>query len=701
MASSIARRAEELRQQLNYHNYKYYVEAKPEISDRDFDRLLDELKKIEADHPELQTSDSPTLRVGGQPIEGFQTIKHRELMLSIDNTYNAGELREFDKRIRKLLGGEAVTYVVELKIDGVAISLAYENGLFSLGATRGDGEKGDDVTHNLRTVRDLPLRLKADKPPSLFEARGEVYMTREDLVRVNELQKKAGKEPYANPRNLSAGSLKLLDPKLCAERRLRLFAYGLGAFEGVELTSHRQLLDLLRKYGFPVNPHVESFDNIEPVIEYCASWEKRLGDLPYETDGLVIKVDDFDQRRRLGMTSKSPRWVVAYKFEQEQAITKLKAIEVDVGKNGVLTPVAHLDTVQLAGTKVMHASLHNADYIRTKDIRVGDTVVVIKAGKIIPYVLRSEPGLRTGEEKVYAFPRKCPACKAPVEPDDDKIFYYCTNIDCPGRLKKTLRSFARRGTMDIEGLGDEMVNQLVDAGLVKSIPDIYRLTLDALLKLERVGKKSGQNLLDGIAASKERGLSRLLGGLAIPHVGESVAELLAQEFGSIDELIKAPVDRLARVNGVGPIMAEDIHKHFQTPRQRQIVEELRGFDLKLTEDKKARPAGATDLTGKTFVVTGTLKKYKRDEIERLIKDLGGLAAGSVSKKTSYVVAGEEAGSKLAKAQELGVPVLTEEQFEAMVASGAAPVVAAPAAAETTKPKPKASKKSAPRLPGME
>jgi DNA ligase (NAD+) len=664
--SAIAKRAEELRQLLSHHNYKYYVEARPEISDREFDRLLDELKQIEAKHPELLTPDSPTLRVGGQPIEGFATVRHRELMLSIGNTYNADELREFDRRVRKGVGGEPVHYVVELKIDGVAISLTYENGLFTMGATRGDGERGDDVTHNLKTVRDLPLRLKTAKPPALFEARGEIYMTREDLVRTNLQRHKDGQEPYANPRNLAAGSLKLLDPKLCAERRLRLFAYGMGAVEGVEVKTHRQLLDLLRSYGFPVNPHVETFDNIAAVIDYCASWEKRLGDLPYETDGLVIKVDDFDQRRRLGATSKEPRWVVAYKFEQEQAITKLREITVDVGKNGVLTPVANLDTVQLAGTRVSRASLHNADYIRTKDIRVGDTVVVIKAGKIIPYVLRSEPGLRTGAEKEYEFPSSCPVCGSPVKPDDERVFYYCTSKDCDGRLKKMLRSFARRDAMDIEGLGEEMINQLVDARLVRRIPDLYRLQLEQLLELERVGKKSGQNLLDGIEASKGRGLGRLLGGLAIPHVGEAVAELLADDFGAIDALADASTDRLSQVDGVGPIMARDIHEYFQSEAARKTIQDLRAAGVKLTQDAKAKPKGGAGLDGKTFVVTGTLKNYERADIEGLIKKLGGKATGSVSKKTDYLVAGDKAGSKLDKAKELGVTVLTEEEFDKLI-----------------------------------
>ncbi|MGE3808696.1 MAG: NAD-dependent DNA ligase LigA [Gemmataceae bacterium] len=668
--ANVAQRAEQLREELERHNYLYYVEARPTISDRDFDRLMDELKKIEDEHPELRRADSPTQRPGGKPIDAFQSVTHRVAMLSIDNTYSADELKEFDRRVRKgLPAGEKVTYVVELKIDGVAISLTYEDGVFALGATRGDGEQGDDVTHNLKTVRDLPLRLHSDKPPKLVEVRGEIYMTREDFVIVNEEQSKKGGQPYANPRNLAAGSLKLLDPKLCAKRRLRLFSYGLGAADGVEFHSHRDALEQFRKWHFPVNPNVESFDDIAGVIEYAKQWEEKLGELPYETDGLVVKVDSLAQREKLGYTSKAPRWVVAYKFEQEQAITRLNDIQVDVGKNGVLTPVAFLETVQLAGTRVSHASLHNADYIRTKDIRVGDRVVVIKAGKIIPYVVRAEHGLRTGKEKPFEFPAECPVCGSPVEPDAKKVFYYCTSKNCTGQLKKRLKGFARRGTMDIEGLGEEMVSQLVDSGLVKNLPDVYRLKMDDLLELERVGKKSAQNLLDGIETSKQRGLGRLLAGLAIPHVGEAVADLLAKHFVSIEKLLAASAEELGGVEGIGPIMARDIHAFFEDHKHREMIEEFRQLGVKLSEDvkeKKQAAAGGVDLTGKTLVVTGTLKKYQREDIEALIRDFGGKAAGSVSKKTDYLIAGEKAGSKLDKAKELGIPILSEEDFEKLI-----------------------------------
>ena len=661
------KRIEELRQQIDYHNRRYYVDAEPEISDREFDRLLEELKTLEDQHPEFASADSPTQRVGGKPIEGFATVRHREPMLSIDNSYSADDLREFDRRVRKALPAEAVTYVVELKIDGVAMSLIYISGAFQVGATRGDGEEGDDVTHNLRTIRDVPLALP--EKPERFEARGEVYMTRADFATNNRQRVAQGDEPAANPRNFAAGTLKLLDPKKSRERRLRFFAYALGPCEGVEVNTHLEALDLLKRFGFPVNPSIASFDSMDAVIAYCDSWGTKRHDLPYETDGMVIKVNDFAQRKKLGIRSKSPRWVMAFKFAAEQGITKLVSIDIQVGKLGTLTPVANLEPVKLAGTTVSRASLHNADFIETKDIRVGDTVVVEKAGEVIPYVVRSEPAARTGAEKVFAFPTTCPACGSPVERDKNGVFYRCTaGRKCPGQIKEVLRAYARRSAMDIEGLGEKIIEQLVDAGLVNSIPDLYRLTLDQVVALERMGKKSAQNLLDGLEASKQRGLGRLLAGLAIPHVGDSIADLLAKEFGDMDELTSASPERLNEINGIGPIMAQAIYDFFHAEHNRTLIDELRSLGLKLTQDRRPSPAqlGGTDLTGKTFVVTGTLAKFSREEIEALIRQYGGKASGSVSKSTSYLVAGEKAGSKLDKAQKLGVAILTEEEFERLI-----------------------------------
>jgi DNA ligase (NAD+) len=665
--ASIQARIDELRRELRRHDHLYYVEARPEISDRDYDRLMDELKRLEADHPELVTPDSPTQRVGGEPIEGFRTVRHRVPMRSIDNSYSPDDLREFDRRTRKALPGQPVTYVVELKIDGVAMSLGYEHGKLAVGATRGDGVQGDDVTHNLRTIREVPLTLP--EPVPLFEVRGEVYMNRADLARLNRDRAERGLEPFANPRNSAAGALKLLDPRLAAERRLRFFAYALGAVEGVEVNTHLESLDLLRRFGFPVNPNVASFDTIDEVIAYCESWASKRNDLPYDTDGMVIKVNDFAQRDRLGSTSKAPRWVIAYKFAAEQALTKLTDIQVQVGKLGTLTPVAYLEPVKLAGTTVARASLHNADFIDSKDIRIGDMVVVEKAGEIIPYVVRSEPSARTGAERKFHFPKKCPYCGSPVERDKKGAFYRCTGgRACTAQMKEVLRTFARRSAMDIEGLGEKIIDQLVDTGLVNNIPDLYRLTLEQLVGLERMGEKSAQNLLDGIAASKSRGLAKVLAGLAIPHVGDSVADLLANHFGSADALLAATPEELSKVPGIGPVIAETVHAWLHGEAGRKTIEELGEAGVKLTQDARpaAAKAGATPVSGKTFVVTGTLQRYGREDIEELIRSLGGKPSGSISKKTDYLIAGEKAGSKLEKAKQLGVKVLTEDDFDALI-----------------------------------
>jgi DNA ligase (NAD+) len=663
-----AARAVELRKLVNHHNRLYYVDAKPEISDREFDKLLEELIELEKKHPELVTPDSPTLRVGGEPIDKFRTVAHRVPMLSIDNTYSADELREWDKSVRKLLGGESPAYVVELKIDGVAMAITYENGLLAVAATRGDGERGDDVTHNVRTIPGVPLRLDTDKPPKVFEVRGEAYMTRADLVRNNRLRVERGEEPAANTRNFTAGSLKQLDPKKTAERKLRLFAYALGVGEGVTIQSHVECLETLREFGFPVNEHYKRCETIDKVIAYCDSWAEKRHGLPYDTDGMVIKVDDYDRQRKLGYTSKAPRWARAYKFAAEQAMTKLARIEVQVGRTGKLTPVAHFDPpVKLAGTTVSRATLHNADEIERKDIRVGDTVVVEKAGEIIPQVVRVETAARTGAEKKFHFPKACPVCGAPTKKEKDSPFVYCSapRDQCDGQVKRQIRQYARRDAMDIENLGEKIVDQLVDTDLVESPADLYRLTLDQLLGLERMGERSAQNLLDGIAASKTRGLTRVLSGLGIPMVGDSVADLLAQEFLSIDALAGATEERLSQIEGLGPERARHIREYFQSEVGTGIIADLKEQGVNMTEEKRAVPV-SSGLAGKTVVVTGTLTKYGRKEIEDLIKSLGGKPAGSVSKKTDFVVAGEEAGSKLDKAKALGVPVLTEVEFEKLI-----------------------------------
>ncbi len=663
-----AARAAELRTQIDRHNHLYYVDAAPVVSDREFDKLLAELQQIEAEHPELVTPDSPTQRVGGAPIDGFRQVAHRVPMLSIDNSYDAADLRKFDADVRKTVGD--ATYTVELKIDGVSISLVYEDGRLVVGVTRGKGDVGDDVTHNLRTIGSVPLKLATPKPPKLFEVRGEIFMTRAELVRINREQAEKGEAAYKNARNTTAGTLKLLDPKLCAKRKLSLFAYGVGAMEGSDVAAQVQLLETLKQYGFPVNPHTKHCRTIDEVIDYCNEWDEKRHDLPYDTDGMVVKVNDFAQRTRLGATAKVPRWVKAYKFEAEQGITKLGGVDFHVGKFGELTPVARFDPpVELAGTTVTYASMHNASWVAEKDVRVGDTVVVEKKGEIIPQVVGVEKELRTGKEKVITWPDVCPKCGGPVVKEETASSYnfICDNAGvCPAQLAKRLEGYARRTRMDIDGLGEEVAIQLVDSGLVKSVADVYRLEKKQLLALEKFGDLKAQNLLTGIAKSKDRGLAKLLAALSIYMVGENMAEVLADAFPSMDAILAASQDELAKVKGFGPKRAKFVHDYFHSPTGEKLVQELREAGVKLTQDKKAVPAGGLPLAGKTLVVTGTLVTYDRDGIEQLIKSLGGKAAGSVSKKTDYVVAGEKAGSKLDKAKELGVPVLTEAEFDALI-----------------------------------
>ena len=661
------KRALWLCEEIEKHNRLYYQEAKPEISDKEYDKLLKELVDLEKKHPELANANSPTQRVGGAPIDGFVTLKHRLPMLSIDNTYSPSELKEFDKKVCKGLGKDKPSYMVELKIDGVAISLIYENGILTAGVTRGDGEKGDDVTQNLKTVGGVPLKLNTKKPPALLEVRGEVYMARANFARLNEQRVKEGLDKFANPRNSTAGSLKLLDPKLCAARKLSLFAYAIGAMEGIQVKSQTETLKLLHDFGFPVNSNATQLDSIEEVVAHCESWNDKRHDLPYDTDGMVIKVNDLAQREKLGITTKSPRWVVAYKFAAEQALTRLLNIELQVGRQGTLTPVAHLDPVQLAGTTVARASLHNDDNLKTKDIRVGDMVVVEKAGEIIPYIVRSEPSLRTGKEKPFVFPKVCPVCGADVVKDAKGAFYRCTGTDCVAQLKRRVRSYAARNAMDIENLGEEIIEQLVDTGLVKTLADIYKLGLNQLANLERMGEQSSRNLLDGIAASKSRGLARLLTGLGLRHVGENVADVLARKFISMKAFSQANEEELAAIEGIGPERAASIRSWFANTTNQELIESLEKAGIKMDESVSTVVASSA-LAGKSIVVTGTLVKYGREEIERRLRDLGAKASGSVSKKTDYLLAGEKAGSKLEKARELGVRIITEEEFEKLAGS---------------------------------
>jgi DNA ligase (NAD+) len=665
MTQRAAAEIEQLRRQIRHHDRLYYLLAEPEISDVEYDRLIERLKQLEAKHPELVTPDSPTQRIGDQPVESLHSIEHRVPMLSIENTYSLEELRAYGQRVGKLLPGEEVGWVVELKIDGVAAAVTYEHGVLVSGVTRGNGRVGDDVTHNIRTVVDVPLRLEGSDPPPVLEVRGEIYMTNSDLVRLNEEQDRQGLPPYANPRNVAAGSIRLLDPRQCAARRLRMFCHGVGYVEGLKSDNHMDFLAELRSYGLPATPLVEAFASFDLAVDHCQELIGRLHELDFEIDGLVLKVNRFDQRERLGTTSKSPRWLIAYKFEKYEATTRLRDIRVQIGKTGAITPVADLEPVELAGTTVSRASLHNADEIERKDVRVGDMVVVEKAGKVIPHIVRVEKHLRDGEPPRFEFPSECPECHTPLVKDEGGVYIRCPNPRCPAKWKERIRYFASRNAMDIEGLGDKLVDQLVDGGLVQDYADLYRLTDEQLTDLERMGRKSAEKLLAGIEASKGRGLARLLNALAIRHVGARVGTTLAEHFGSVEAMQEAEVEELAEVPEIGPIIARSVYDYLHSAEGQKELAELADAGVNMTAPK--RPAAKLGtLAGKTLVVTGTLSKYKRDEIEELIARHGGRAASSVSKKTDYLVAGENAGSKLEKAQQLGISVLSEEQFDELL-----------------------------------
>jgi DNA ligase (NAD+) len=661
--ADIQDRYDRLRAEVERHNQLYYVDAKPQITDIEFDALLNELKDFEERYPGLVTPDSPTQRVGGAPITGFATVEHAVPMRSIDNTYNEAELRAFDERVRRGLGEDLPSYVVELKIDGVAISIRFSKGKFDRAATRGDGFRGDDVTENVRTIRCLPLRLK-DGAPGLLEVRGEVYMTDAELQRLNRLREESGEAPLANPRNTTAGTLKLLDSKLVAQRRLEVLFYDLAPLDGLDLKSHWDTLERLKSWGLPTSPYSERCANIDEVIAVCTKWETKRTELAFEIDGMVIKVDSAEQRRRLGSTSKAPRWAIAFKFPAQVARTVVRNIAVQVGKTGVLTPVAEMDPVPLAGTVVRRASLYNFDDLTKKDIRVGDTVEIQKAGEIIPQVLRHVPELRPKDAQRFPVPTECPECRGEVHQDPEGIYLRCLNVSCPAQLKERLRFFAGRGAMDIENLGSALIEQLVDKELVKDPAELYDLDEQTLAGLERMGKKSAANLVAALEESKTRPLHCLLSGLGIRHIGEHIAEVLARHFGTVDALMNASTEELERIYEIGGVVAESVHDFFETERNRELIDKFRRHGLAMEEPKPAE--GPHPLEGKSVVVTGTLKKYSRIEIENRIKALGGRASGSVSAKTDYLVAGEEAGSKMKKARDLGVTVLTEEEFEALV-----------------------------------
>lgn len=660
-----------LKQEINRHDYLYYVLAQPEISDREYDRLMKELQQLESQFPELATLDSPTQRVGGAPLKIFPSVRHRLPMLSLDNTYSKEELTEFDERVKKGLEGRPFTYTVELKIDGVAVSLRYERAVLLVGATRGDGETGDDVTANLKTIRSLPLRLQIS--PEAFEkrfgktleVRGEVYLPRESFERFNEEREQRGESLFANPRNATSGSLKMLDPKQVSERPLDVIIHSVGESEKQPWATHGEALGVLHDLGFKVSPLREVCRSMEDVFRLCDHWEGQRDGLSYETDGLVVKVNEYGHWRTLGSTTKSPRYAIAYKFPAKQAVTKVLRIECQVGRTGTVTPVAKLEPVELAGVTISRCTLHNEDEIRRKDIREGDTVVIERGGEVIPKIVSVVIGKRTGKEKAYRMPVDCPVCGGTLHRPPEEVAWRCENSSCPAQVERTLEHFTRRTAMDIEGFGPKLVHQLVEKNMVKDAADLFRLDVATWAELERMGEKSAQNILDALEASKRRELPRVIFGLGIRHIGEHVAELIAERCSSLEALLDVSQEDLEGVDGIGPVVAESVVSWCAQKRNRELIKKLKAVGVRPVAPKR-RKASELTLSGKTFVFTGELFGYSREEAERWVKELGGRASSSVSKKTDYVVAGEHPGSKYEKAKSLGVKVLSEQDFKKLI-----------------------------------
>ncbi|HEV2400796.1 MAG TPA: NAD-dependent DNA ligase LigA [Candidatus Sulfotelmatobacter sp.] len=665
-AKNIEKNIETLRNKIRHHEHLYYVLDQPEISDQDFDRLMQELKDLEAAHPSLITPDSPTQRVGGKPREGFVKVRHSSPMLSLDNTYNEEELRAWEHRVHELSGRKDVDYVCELKLDGMSLSVGYHDGHLERGVTRGDGTTGEDVTLNVRTVHSIPLSVDKDKLkkagiPADFEARGELLMPTAAFKKLNAERERLGLQTFANPRNFTAGTVRQLDASITAQRRLDYFAYMLLQNGRTYFDRHSKTLDALEAAGFKVNPHRKLVHSMEEVWKFIQSWEEKRDSLPYEIDGIVIKVDRTSLQDELGFTGKAPRWAIAYKYAARAGITKLENVRWQVGRTGKLTPVAELAPVSIGGTTVRNATLHNMDEVERLGVKIGDYVQVERGGDVIPKVAKviEDKDHARGTQAIEA-PQKCPVCHTDVVRTEGEVDYRCVNANCPAKLVGTILHFASRGVMNIDGMGESLVAQLIERGLVKNVADIYDLTKKDLLSLERFADKSAQNILDEIENSKQLPLERVIYGLGIRMVGERTAQFLAEHFGSMEALENASLEELQNVGEVGPKIAESIVEFFHNPANRKLVERLGRAGLAFKGEKKER---GTKLAGKTFVLTGTLAKYTRDEAKKMIEDAGGKVSGSVSKKTDYVVAGADAGSKLDKAKELGVSTIDEKELE--------------------------------------
>jgi len=665
-----ALRVAELRKQIDYHNEQYFVFDAPEVSDAEFDAMVRELRELEAQHPELVTPDSPTQRPGGRPAVTFASVEHREPMLSLDNAFSRDELLAWGSRVQKLVPG-AIRYVAEPKLDGLAISLTYEGGRFTVGATRGDGRTGENVTENLRTIKPVPATLKGKRVPELLEVRGEIFMPFAAFEELNRRQGEAGERLFTNARNAAAGSLRQKDSSITASRDLALFCYAIGAVSGgPKLRSHQEMLKWLAELGFPVNPEIRAFDDLGAVFARCEEMEAKRHALGYEIDGVVVKVDDLGQREEMGFTSRAPRWAIAYKFPPEEKTTILRDIMVSIGRTGRATPFAVLEPVFVGGANVGMATLHNEDDVARKDVRPKDTVIVRRAGDVIPEVVGPVLAKRPPRTRRWKFPKECPTCRQPLVRIEGEANHHCVNVDCPAQREQRLVHWAGRGALDIEGLGEERVHQFVEAGLLEDAADIYALTVDKLVPLERIGERSAQLLVDAVEGSKTRPLWRTLVGLGINHVGPTAAQALARSFADLDEIAHAPEETLTAIDGVGPIIAQSIGTWFTIDRNRRLVARLREAGVNLAGDPSTSTVEIVDdsFAGLTFVLTGSLERRTRDEAAAEIAARGGKVTGSVSKKTSYVVVGESPGSKLTKAEQLGVPTLDEDGFDALLQS---------------------------------
>jgi len=670
MEQDVRSEIEKLREKIRRHNYLYYVLDKPKVSDVEYDALFRRLQELEEAHPDLVTSDSPTQRVGAPPAQGFATATHAVPMRSLANAFNVDELKDFDRRVRKLLDAAEVTYLAEPKLDGLSVELVYRDGLFVQGSTRGDGVNGEDVTLNLRTIRSIPLRLQGlgRRVPALLEVRGEVYIDKEDLTRLNLKREKEGLAFFANPRNLAAGSLRQLDPRVPASRPLKIFCYDIGRAEGIRVKTQEELLEVLVELGVRVNPLYRLCGGIDEAIAFYGQVKEAREELPYEADGVVVKVNEFASRRILGEVSRSPRWAIAGKFPAEQGITKLKDIIVQVGRTGTLTPVAVLEPVRVRGVTISHATLHNEDEIRRKDIRIGDTVVVQRAGDVIPQVVRSLVEQRTGKERLFVMPNTCPVCGSAVIRYEEEVAHRCLNLSCPARIKESILHFVSKGGFDVDGFGAKLVDQLVDKGIVKRVSDIFHLDRDTLIGLERMGEKSASNLLSALEKSKSIAPPKILFALGIPEVGEHTAGLLAEAFEGLQELMEVTEEALCALPEIGPRTAAAIVDFFANQPNKKMVSELLDAGVKITEVSKK--ASARTLEGKRFVLTGRLVSMPRGEAGERIKRLGGMVSSSVSLRTDYVVVGENPGAKADKARKLGVATLTEAEFLALLKADA-------------------------------